>query len=229
MFFKLLANDLIREKYMKINKVFLLATACIVSLLILGVKTAFAWKSPGVNKDSTRSAYSCIYDGKYHTCNLVSMGNTFVVDYVEHAAEECVNPSFPIIHSTTTAEHTAWLHVVRTDTARTEWQEFIDTVDQKQDLSVYPFYTCEQDFYDTPCWTYTLFEKPLSFWRGNAYAVRVDREAKTIECVGGISWGFELSSWRILPQCTIPCALTQQDWEKDWELFQTALPEYKSL
>ncbi len=187
------------------------------------------WKSPGANKNSTRTTFSCIYDEKHHTCDIASMGNDFVVNYIEHADTDCVNPSFPAIHITTKSKHTAWLHVVRTDTAVSTWQEFIDTVDQTQDPFLYPFYTREQDFYDAPCWTYTIFQKPLSFWRAHAYAVQIDCEAKTIECVGGISWGFELLEWLILPKCTVPSALTKQDWEKDWDVFKTALPEYKNL
>lgn len=218
---------------MKKKDALLLALACGI-LLIFGIKTAFAWKSSEVNWSSKRSMPSSIYEAKYHnTCSLVSMGNECVVNYVEHAEKDCLNPDFPAIHITTKAQHTAWLQVVRTDTADSRGQEFIDTLDKERYPEDYekvaPFYTLEEDFYDAVSWKYTLFQKPLSFWRGHAYAVQVDRQVKTIECVGGISWGFELSYWRILPKCTIPIALTKQDWEKDWELFQAALPEYKNL
>ena len=215
---------------MKIKNLSLFAVACIAGLLILGMKSAFAWKSSEVNWSSKRSIASSIYDATHRTCNFVSMGNAFVVNYVEHAGKDCLNPDFPAIHITTKAEYTAWMQVVRTDSVVSAWQEFIDTPDKERRPEDYekvaPFYSLGEDFYDAVSWHYTLFQKPLSFWRGHAYAVHVDREAKTITCVGGISWGYELSQWRILPKCTVPCALTEQDWEKDWELFCTALSEY---
>ena len=55
---------------MKIKNIPLLTLVCVVGFLIVGVKSACAWKSPGVNKNSTKTAYSCIYDGNHHTCDL---------------------------------------------------------------------------------------------------------------------------------------------------------------
>ena len=217
---------------MKIRKVYLLVSACSVSLFVLGMKGAFTWKSSEVNWSSKRSISNSIYDAKHHTCSLVSMGNECVVNYVEHVEKDCLNPDFRAIHITTRAQHNAWMQVVRTDTVISKWQVFIDTPDKERYPEyerVAPFYNLEEDFYDAVSWNYTLFQKPLSFWRGHAYAVQVDRQEKTIKCVGGIAWGYELSYWRILPKCSVPYALIQQDWEKDWELFQTALPEYKNL
>ena len=191
-------------------------------------KALYDWKSSDVNYACKRDLYHCIYDSKHCRGTAVSMDSEFVFNYVENADSDCINPIFPAIHITTKAEHTAWLHLVSTDNIMPALQKFIDSTDQKQIDTIYPFYTLNQDFYDAPLWRYTLFKRPLSFWKGHAYAVRVDHQEKTICCMGGIEWGYELLYWRIFPKAIMPRALTVQDWEKDWVLFSEALPEYTS-
>ncbi len=199
-----------------------------VSLLVFAGWFVFSWRSLDINRASKRSIHSCIYDGKHHTDTIESMGNEFVVSYVENADADCINPGFPSIHITTEAEHTAWLHIVRTDCSQGMWQQFIDTVDQKQCPSVFPFYTLDQDFYDAPCWHYTLWDK-FSFWRGHAYAVHVDHQEKTVRCVGGVAWGYELFYSTITPRAIEPYALAAQDWKRDWDIFNAELPGYNLL
>jgi hypothetical protein len=189
----------------------------VVSIAWLG-KVAYDWKSPFVNQAATRNIHNCIHDGPHKTDTFQSMGHPFVVDYIEHAGQDCVNPHFPVIHITTNAEHNAWLQVVRTDCCvEPTWRLFVAATDE-----IAPFYSFQQDFYDAPSWTYTLFFKPLSYWKGHAYAVKVDYDHKTIHCVGGIAWGYTLSYFRVYPQMSRPSALTLQDWQKDWLVFKTA-------
>ena len=84
---------------------------------------------------------------------------------------------------------------------------------QSENISwaVLTVYDTMQEFYDAPLWRYSLFSKPLSYWKGNALAVEVDHENKTIKPVGGISWGFNLSSFQIRPICITPSALNEDD------------------
>lgn len=133
------------------------------------------------------------------------------------------NPYFPIIHIKTDQEHNAWLHIIRTDCLDAALQEFIDSDGAAQSS----FYTLNQDFYDAPLWRYMLFSKPLSYWIGHAYAVKVDHEKKTIKVIGGIKWGFRLSFFPIKPQMILPSYLHLEDWQSDWEVFKRELKGYK--
>jgi len=181
-------------------------------------KIAYDWKSPGVNQAAQRSIHQCIHDGPHNTDTLTSMGHLFIAHYVEHTAKDCINPHFPLIHISTNEDHNAWLHIVRTDCrSEPKLRQFVDAADE-----VFPLYTLQQDFYDAPCWSYTLFSKPLSFWIGHAYAVRVDHENKTIRCIGGVEWGFKFSYLPVHPQMIFPRALALQDWQEDWPVFKTA-------
>ncbi len=153
----------------------MLAVACGI-LLIFGMKSVFSWKPSDVSQNCMRTLYSSIHDVEHHTCDVVSMGNNFTVHYVEHAGSDCVNPNFPAIHIVADVEHTAWMQVVSTDS---EYQRFIDAG------GCAPFYNFEKDFYDSPLWAYGVFRRPTSFWKAHAYAVFINRQEKTIECVGG--------------------------------------------
>ena len=100
-----------------------------------------------------------------------------------HNKTHCLNPTFPAIHIHTKTEHNAWIHIVYTDSP--QWQSFIDAP-----LQTAPFYSWEQDFYDAPLWRYSLFHKPLSFWKGHVFAVQVGN--KIVKCLRGFEWGFQL-------------------------------------
>ena len=121
-----------------------------------------------------------------------------------------------------------------TDTPYPKWQQFIDATNtwpenDNENAKDYPFYTLEQDFFDSPHWVYSLFSKPLSFWKGHVYAVKVDHQHKTIQCVGGIEWGFRLSFFHLRPQMITPVVLTSEDWKKDWSFVKTTLKDYESI
>jgi len=120
-------------------------------------------------------------------------------------------------------EHNTWLHIMHTDAKPMKLQRFIDYD------KTYPFYTLEHDFYDAPDWNYTLFSKPLSYWKGHAYAVEVNHLNKTIKCLGGIEWEFKLSHFQLHPQMIALSSLSINDWEKDWETFKHGLEEYSHI
>lgn len=152
----------------------------------------------------------------------------FDVSLVENSKPNCLNPHFPCIHIQASESHNAWIHIVYTDAKAPEWRVFIDAANNKDiQGSPYPFYTYEHDFYDAPLWTYSLFTKPLRFWKGHAFAVEVDHQKKSIKCLGGIEWGFELSHFRLRPKAIYPQLLNKQDWENVWQLFQEKLPGYQ--
>ena len=88
------------------------------------------------------------------------------------------------------------------------------------------FYSLDQDFFANDGDFYTIFDKKISPWMGHAYAVQVDDKQKTVQCVGGISWGFRLPWWSLRPVMILPAALTQEDWQTDLPVFQGSLKEY---
>lgn len=85
------------------------------------------------------------------------------------------------------------------------------------------FYSLDQDFFANSATSYGLFDKRISPWIGHAYALQVNDINKTIECIGGISWGFKLPWWSLRPIMILPSALTEQDWETDWLTIEKAL------
>lgn len=188
---------------------------------------AYNWQSPDVNQSASSNLYQCIYqsDDK-RNLKVISLNNEFVITYVENSGHDCFRPHFPVIHITTQAKHNAWLHVVYTD-RNDDYQIFVDTVDPDKAPDIYPFYNLGQEFYDAPLWRYSLFSKPLSDWKGHAWAVEVDCENKTIKPVGGVSWGFNLSYFQIRPLCITPSVLNGYDWVNDWKIFKTKLNEFE--
>lgn len=194
------------------------------SILLFSLNN-YLWKSSEVNWNHTKKIHQSIYEDKHKkSFKLISMKNSFEVNLVQNSDNTCINPYFPSIHIQTDKDHTSWFHLVVTDSKNIELQKFID-VTQKEN---YPFYTLEKDFYDAPIWRYTLFSKPLSFWKGHAYAVKIDPNNRTIECIGGIQWGFTLSYFHFRPQIIIPSGLTIQHWEQDWLIFKNKLPDYSN-
>lgn len=185
---------------------------------------ASQWESPSLNRAYTKSAHQALYESDYYTLAYSTMGTQFLVSVAPHAPNEAINPHFPIIHMKTPAPHNAWLHIVRTDSKNRNLRRFIDSVENAE--GIYPFYSLEQDFYDTPLWRYTLFDKPLSFWNGYAYAVQVDRQAKTIKCVGGIAWGFRLSDFSLRPEALPPKSISTAEWKRDWQFFKEELENF---
>ncbi|MBP6892564.1 hypothetical protein KBB68_03215 [Candidatus Babeliales bacterium] len=194
-------------------------------LIVFGI---LIWKNPGSNYDTSRIDYCIGADKKQQHVTIISMQHFFDIAYVKNAQSDYPSPYFPAIHIKAKSVHNAWLHVVQTDCiAESKWLHFIDACPQGH--KYYPFYAVDTDFVDNPCWSYSVFSKPLSFWIGHAYAVQVDHKKKTIECVGGISWGFKLSWWNLNPIMILPFALTQSMWQQDWKFFQKALPEYENI
>ncbi|MCX4079795.1 hypothetical protein N7280_04070 [Rickettsia rhipicephali] len=75
-------------------------------------------------------------------------------------------------------------------------------------------------------WYYTLFSKPLSYWIGHVYAIKIDHERKTIKVIDGIKLGFKLSYFPIKPQMILPSPLSLEDWQEDWTIFKEELKGY---
>jgi hypothetical protein len=165
--------------------------------------------------------------GHYHLLNQILIRCTEPNVYlVNNSAPECLNPFFPSIHIQASQSHNAWVHIVYTDSKAPEWRTFIDAANVDSPGSAYPFYTYEQDFYDAPLWTYSLLKKPLSFWKGHAFALKVDHHRKTIECIGGIEWGFELPLVKLRPKAIHPKVLGRLEWEQAFQVLQEKLPGY---
>lgn len=211
------------------TKTFKLIFAILITLLCFLTIWLDTWKSPDVNHSGDTNIHTCIHsdDRKLHFKLDAGGGNNFDVYLVENSKQNCLNPYFPSIHIQAHQPHNAWVHIVYTDSKAPEWRIFIDAANVDSPGSAYPFYTYEQDFYDAPLWTYSLFNKPLRFWKGHAFAVKVDHQKKSIHCIGGIEWGFELSYFRLRPKATAPQLLNKEHWEKAWQILQEKLPGFE--
>ena len=195
---------------------------CALSLSIGGILSValvmcvMLWTSPNINLSSVKNIHASIHDDhrKLYFKIGTRQGKYFNVYLVNNSAPECLNPFFPSIHIQASQSHNAWVHIVYTDSKAPEWRTFIDAANVDSPGSAYPFYTYEQDFYDAPLWTYSLLKKPLSFWKGHAFALKVDHHRKTIECIGGIEWGFELPLVKLRPKAIHPKVLGRLEWEQ---------------
>ena len=206
---------------MRSTKAFRIILFCFLTIWIA------TWQSPGVNYLGDTTIHTCIHSDDSRLRFLLNAGGgNFDISLVEHSKQTCLNPYFPSIHIQASQPHNAWVHIVYTDSKAPEWRTFIDAVNIESSSSAYPFYAYGQDFYDAPLWTYSLFNKPLGFWKGHAFAVDVDHQKKSIHCIGGIEWGFELSYLRLRPKSIYPQLLNKQDWEKAWQILQAKLPGY---
>ncbi|MFQ3306863.1 MAG: hypothetical protein ACI8ZF_000095 [Candidatus Midichloriaceae bacterium] len=195
------------------------------SFIILGCVIC-SWRSSDINWMAEGNTFDCIYnDPLKNTFDL----SYFKINLVKNSSQRCINPYFPSIHIQMNKHHNAWLHIVYTDSQEEKQKIFIDTVDFGKNNSLYPFYTLNQDFYDSPIWRYSLFYKPVSFWIGHAWAISIDYKNKTIEPIGGISWGFKLSHTKLRPVLIEPSELNKDNWIKDWSVFKTKLTGFKML
>jgi hypothetical protein len=196
--------------------------AIFFSLMILLASHMYSWQNPDVNLNYTLTIHQTIYNGPHKTLRINSCGTIFEINYVDNSPLEAINPYFPSIHIIGTADYTAWLHVIRTDSNDSTLKVFIDAGKE-----IYPFYTLDKNFYDAPHWRYSLFQKPVSFWKGHAWAVIVNNKVKKIKCIGGIEWGFELPFFSLYPKMIIPNALSRKNWDNDKKFLEKNLHEYE--
>lgn len=209
-----------------LSKPFRMRTFWVLLLTVCGISAAFwalTWKSPSINWDYKKEIHRCIHESNPDTLFLPSGSGLFEIHFVKQAGTDCVNPHFPSIQIKTSAPHNAWIQVIYTDADDEKYKAFVDAAEGSNH---HPFYSYEPDFYDAPIWVYTLFSKPVHNWQAHAYAVRHDPVSKKVTCIGGISWGYKLSPFRLRPQTILPSFLTQEDWEKDWELIKIHLKDY---
>jgi hypothetical protein len=153
------------------TKMFNMILAAFITFIFFLIIWLGTWKSPDVHHFGETNIHTCIHsdDRKLHFTLDAGGGHNFDVYLVGNSKPNCLNPYFPSIHIQASQSHNAWIHIVYTDSKAPEWRTFIDAP-----RSAYPFYTYEQDFYDAPLWRYSLFNKPLRFWKGHAFAVKVD-------------------------------------------------------
>ena len=207
---------------------------CMLSITSITILFAYLaqWQNPSVRLDlypkTQQEFYEIIIhnsEGKQKIVN--SIGNIFDVHYIENMPIDSVNPYFPAIYIANDVCD-AWLHIVTTDSKlQPEFCHFIDS--DKSVVGLYPFYTKNNIFTDQPAWGYGFFNKPLNYWIGHAWAIKLDEQNKTIKCLGGISWGYTLTKCSFKPTMILPTSLTLQDWQEDWKMYQQALPDYQDI
>lgn len=215
---------------MKHIKQYLIIYSTLMFLLIIFMIIIF-WQSPGAYFNSAQSLHQEIHGNHRKLDYVFSAHNDYHlhVAFIANSAYKSMNPYFPSIHICISShdecdQNYAWIHIVHTDAEEPRLRTFVDSID-----SIYPFYTYGKDFYDAPLWRYTLFYKPISYWKGIAFAVRIDHVHKTIECIGAIEWGFQLHYYQIRPQAIIPRMLDLVELEAAWLSLQDILPGYKNI
>lgn len=196
----------------------------IVIFSCITMQRLYNWSNPPLNTNNRLCLKKCVYlNPKAKKIILDSMHTKLEVNFIENSARNCFNPFFPIIHIKTHTSPNAWIHIVRTDSAQEYLKIFIEN-----DTEFSPFYNRTDTFYNAPHWKYGIFNKPLSFWKGNAYAVKVDHTTKKITCLGGIKWGFRLRYFSLKPEMIQPLGLSRDDWKKDWQFFCKSVAGYTS-
>lgn len=83
--------------------------------------------------------------------------------------------------------------------------------------------------YDASLWTYPIFLKNQCFGKGYVFAVKIHHKNKTIECLGGIEWGFELHLINLFPTLFEPKLLNNTNLENIWNFIKNTLPEYRQI
>ncbi len=149
-----------------------------------------------------------------------SIIDTFKIKYIASAPLESINAGFPIISLESTENHNAWIQIIQTDTTVAsclKYQHFIDTTTCK---NLFPFYTGEKLFIDYPYWSYSIENKPLSYWKAHAYPVLVDKKTKNIQILQGIEWGYRFFSLSFRPTMIEPRKLAKEEIKKDKLFFQ---------
>lgn len=186
------------------------------------------WNFAHRPKTFNNTIHSCIHSNlkKLKFKFATSSSAIFEISFVANTEQQYINPYFPAIHITTNVKHNAWIHIVYTDAKDKALRMFIDSENPNKENSIYPFYTFESGFYDAPFWTYSLFSRPLNFWKGNAFALDIDHQNRTVKCLGGIEWGFKLHFLTIRPVAINPKLLNQVDWNKIWPFIKEQLPRY---
>lgn len=203
----------------------------LISGFIFQANQLLNWRSSETNLAGERDI------GKYIEQNRSKLsfelanqkGTRFYVELVKNCGFDAINPYFPAICIKTKSECNAWLHIVYTDCQDPKLRTFIDAPALDAKHSTYPFYSKLSYFSDAPLWTYGLFSRPLSFWKGHAFALRVDLQNKTIKCLGGVEWGFRLHWTKLRPVAIIPKLLADQAWLDACALLCEKLPDYKIL
>lgn len=215
------------------KKIYVLSGFIIVAIFFKAFIVLDSWVSPDsyANLDiKGEKAWHGQIDDNPERIHVVlnSMMHDFDIHYVKNMPLKSHNPYFPGIHIVGNESCNAWLHVVRTDAKLLpEWRQFIDSWPKCHEC--YPFYTKSKHFLDAPLWRYHIFFKPLTWWVGHAYALHFDEDQKTITCLGGISWGYRLGWLWFKPTMILPTALTEQDWQTDWKVFEKELLGYKNI
>jgi len=148
---------------------------------------------------------------------LANEFGVFHVKQINNAGTNCINPYFPVILIEPRVVHDGWIHVVYTNADDISLRAFVD---YDPSLTRHPFYNHSHHFYDAPLWTYNLFFKKYMFWKGQAFAVRINKNTREMEYIGGIEWGFEILPMNLRPKALKPRALTENDWLQVQEIIK---------
>ncbi|OOF11430.1 hypothetical protein BZG82_04060 [Salinivibrio sp. PR5] len=166
--------------------------------------------------------YSACFDDEAATEHMMptwSDKEAFTVRFVPVGGHDCLAPNFPAIE-VSSHKVTHWLHIVTTSgeqqfsgkhasfgNGQSGWT-FVDVGSQERRNNSYPFYSEGEVFRDNPSWT----APPHRTLRWEGMLFGLSEVDGVFYPVGGISWGFNLFRWSLIPQPILPKSLARRHW-----------------
>lgn len=158
-----------------------------------------------------------------HSKFTTSSDVTLNVKFVKNANKNCINKHFPIILIHTNTLHDGWIQIIYTHSD--DASRFID---YDPNFTKKPFYSHLQYFYDAPLWEFSLLKRSM-LWKGHVFAIKMNHQNKTIQCICAIEWGFELQPLNLLPVAIEPKLLSENAWNDAWNFIKNTLPGYRKI
>ncbi|UXI00083.1 hypothetical protein [Photobacterium sp. TY1-4] len=158
----------------------------------------------------------------------------FDIRFVAQGNGDCYAPKFPSIEVSSAAV-THWVHPVTTTGqkqltgkhasfgAQDDLWTFVDVGAQEKREHSIPFYSLGTVFRDNPGWQVAP-HMDLN-WQGMLFGL-TERHG-VLYPVGGVSWGFHLAPWALLPTAITPLSLGQQAWLDVVDLLNQEYPDYQ--
>ena len=214
----------------------------ILSSLLVLIVAVSAYLSFGFYRNSLLTTN--IENGSYSSCfndsetqkfsiDLWRQNDGFAIQFVASGNRHCFAPKFPSIE-VSSSKVTHWLHIVETSggiqlsgkhasfgSIEPYWT-FVDVGSQEKRDNSNPFYSVGTVFRDNPGWT-AAPHTSLN-WTGKLFGLA--KVEGVFYPVGGVSWGFSLKPWALLPKAIYPTSLDKSAWLDVVGLLNEEYPNY---
>lgn len=206
-------------------------------IVILGTYLSFSLYrnlllSTNIENGHYRSCFNDPKNKKYRI-EQWNKNDIFNIQFVESGNADCLAPKFPSIE-VSSPDVTHWLHIVETSgdvqfsgkhaslgDFGPHWV-FVDVASQEQRDRGNPFYSVGGVFRDNPSWT--LAPHITLNWSGKLFGL--SELNGVFYPVGGLSWGFNLKSWSLIPEAIAPKLLEKRAWLDVVEALNNDYPDY---